>query len=112
MSDCVLKNFNQLLVLQSNELDISLKKSLSLLPYQCFNLEKLCRFGGYIDQESFSLNILTIDKHFETFEVKLGLFFNEIIGGCNCSEEPFTEVNYLEAYYQINATGIYFLRES
>ncbi|MBF0264450.1 MAG: hypothetical protein HQL46_04200 [Gammaproteobacteria bacterium] len=111
MNDSLHQKFVDIFSAEQNEISSKLKKYLLSLPPEKFSLGELTRFTGFIDNESFSFNILSIQKNSDTIQVKLGLFFNEIMGGCNCSEEPFHEINYSEANYLLTKSGIALLKE-
>jgi len=48
--------------------------------------------GGMMDFNDISVSILSVDESEKTFKVMLGIFFTELIGGCNCDDDP-TPVN-------------------
>lgn len=51
-------------------------------------LRLLCEQGGMVDTSQFSVSLLSTDHQEERSSVRIGVFFNEIIGGCNCHDDP------------------------
>jgi hypothetical protein len=47
-----------------------------------------CERGGIIKPESWSIDVLEAQRQDGTVSVRLGLFFTEIVGGCNCHDDP------------------------
>lgn len=50
--------------------------------------------GGHVDYSSIGLTILSTSEHENLVNVKTGIFFTEIVGGCNCDDDPSESNNY------------------
>jgi len=48
--------------------------------------------GGMMDFNDISVSILSIEESNTAFYLVVGIFFTELIGGCNCDDDP-TPVN-------------------
>lgn len=44
--------------------------------------------GGLINEDSISLSILSKSEKDHYINIKAGFFFTEIVGGCNCDDDP------------------------
>ena len=44
--------------------------------------------GGIINPSNIGLMILSTNEDTESLQVKIGFFFSEIVGGCNCDDDP------------------------
>ena len=47
--------------------------------------------GGMVDDRQFAVTVLHVADHGGSIRAKLGVFFDEIVGGCSCGDDPFTE---------------------
>jgi len=52
--------------------------------------------GGAVDDTDLSASILSIEETSNRIEVKMAVFFTEIIGGCSCGDDPVAENAYGE----------------
>lgn len=111
LNECATQEFNELLDVPLELLSGQLKVSLLKFSGQCFQLDNFITHGGLPDIHSLSISILKVDRQDKTIKAKLGLFFNEEIGGCNCSDAPHIEINYHEVVSIIEDTKISILRE-
>ena len=60
--------------------------------------------GGYIDDSKITATILSTSDDHSVIRAKAGIFFTEIVGGCNCNDDP-VEVNaYCEIIINIDKT--------
>lgn len=48
--------------------------------------------GGLMDFNDISISILSATENEKTLDLKVGLFYTELVGGCNCDDDP-TPVN-------------------
>jgi hypothetical protein len=58
--------------------------------------------GGHIDPNKFSVTVLTTQDTLDAIEARIGVFFSEMLGGCNCSEDPVESDGYCELIVTIN----------
>lgn len=61
----------------------------SLLP-----LHRATNQGGHVDYSNLGLTILSTSESENLINVKTGIFFTEIVGGCNCDDDPGESNNY------------------
>ena len=48
--------------------------------------------GSLVDDRNISASVLSVEQDQDRFLARVGIFFTEIVGGCNCSDDPL-EVN-------------------
>ena len=70
------------------ELPSMLASVLSSLSLDALPLPDCASRGGIIDPEDWSLSTLHVDRTAATLTARLSVFFTEIVGGCNCHDEP------------------------
>ncbi len=51
-------------------------------------LQALCNQGGFADTEHLSLSILSVEHQGESSRARVSVFFEEVVGGCNCHDDP------------------------
>ena len=72
----------------------ALTDALQRLPPGTLPLDAACSQGGMVDDGNLSISVLrhaTSDTH---VTVRLGVFFAEIVGGCNCHDDPVATDSY------------------
>ena len=74
-----------------------LKKELESLPAGVLPLENGLTQGGYVDDNNITATVLNVSEQQSVINARVGVFFTEIVGGCNCNDDPF-EIN---AYCEI-----------
>jgi len=57
--------------------------------------------GGQIDDSEISFSVLGVDETVDALNAKVGVFFKEVVGGCNCSEDPVAHNTYCEMIVEI-----------
>lgn len=70
----------------------SLAAALRALPRGTLPLDAGCELGGRVDDSDISVSLLDSAEGPERITARAGVFFTEVLGGCNCSEDPL-EVN-------------------
>ncbi len=58
--------------------------------------------GGIADDSNISALINSVTENDTQLLIKVGIFFNEIIAGCNCGDDPAAENTYCELLVTIN----------
>jgi len=81
----------------------AIKQTLENLPAGSLPLEKATTQGGMIDDNKISVGILNYKKDGPIIQVKFSVFFTEIIGGCNCHDDPVEANAYCEMLAHIKA---------
>jgi hypothetical protein len=79
-----------------------LKRELADFKSGDFPLHKAITQGGLVDDKEISFSILNSIEKEQDIDVKLGVFFNEIVGGCSCGDPPMQVTNYCELLIKIN----------
>jgi hypothetical protein len=47
-----------------------------------------CERGGLLDPADWSLSLFGVELSERTLAVRVGLAFTEVVGGCNCHDDP------------------------
>lgn len=90
----------------SDRFEQSLKTELLALPLHKLPLQQGTR-GGYVDGANLQISLLQQSATPAQLQVKVGVFFNEIIAGCSCGDDPVTEPVYCEMHISIDRrTGV------
>jgi len=82
----------------------SLKLEIENLDAGTLPLEHGVSQGGNIDDSNITATILNIADETSTITGKVGIFFTEIVGGCNCNDDPVETNAYCEIIITINKT--------
>ncbi|AKH19181.1 hypothetical protein [Sedimenticola thiotaurini] len=85
----------------SNRFEQSLKTELLALPLNNLPLQQATR-GGYVDGSNLQITLLQQSATPTQLQVKVGVFFNEIIVGCSCGDDPVNEPIYCEMHITID----------
>jgi len=96
---------NSLSAWQQPQFRSVLTQELLQLDNETFPLYKATNFGGFIKPEQLDLVILSTTENNDDLLIKTGIFFTELIGGCNCHDDPTEENIYCEALITINKTN-------
>ena len=56
--------------------------------------------GGQIHSQQ--LRIISLSEHTDKLTAHIGIFFDEIIAGCNCNDDPSTTADYCEVHIHID----------
>ena len=67
------------------------------LPLQQFTTQ-----GGIVDDADISVTVLGLDDQGDEIRAKVGVFFTEVVGGCNCHDDPVLANAYGELRLSIN----------
>lgn len=54
--------------------------------------------GGMVDDSQVSVNLISATEAAHYIQVKIGVFFNEIVGGCSCGDAPAATNAYCEMW--------------
>lgn len=83
---------------------------------QCFNhalhQQIQPQMGGFIDEESIGLSIISSRATDELLQIKCSIFYIEKIGGCNCDDAPHEENGYFEQWIKLSDGKIEFLAQA
>lgn len=76
----------------SSDLAKDLCSTLKALPSGILPLQAGCSQGGMVDDRDIAATVLDLQQTADHLLARVGVFFTEIVGGCNCNEDPI-EVN-------------------
>ncbi|MFW2372561.1 MAG: glucosamine--fructose-6-phosphate aminotransferase [Gammaproteobacteria bacterium] len=82
--------------LESRSFTRNFKHYLEQLEPDSLPLHRCTSQGGMVDDTNISVSILSVEETESTIEVKIAVFFTEIIGGCSCGDDPLSENAYGE----------------
>ncbi len=82
----------------------TLKNEIENLKTGTLPLEHGILQGGLIDDSNITATILSSTETASQIKTRAGIFFTEVVGGCNCNDDPI-EINvYCEIRISINKT--------
>jgi hypothetical protein len=79
-----------------------LKQELENLPKDTLPLNEATCQGGQANDSNISALINKAEQTDTHIHIHVGIFFNEIIAGCNCGDDPMQENTYCELRVSIN----------
>ncbi|MDH5516381.1 MAG: glucosamine--fructose-6-phosphate aminotransferase [Gammaproteobacteria bacterium] len=79
-----------------------IKAELLSLPASIFPLQDATTQGGLVDANKLDLTILSCSDSAENILIRTGIFFTEIIAGCNCNDDPVEAPAYCLVSVDIN----------
>lgn len=65
-----------------------LVRALRALPAGSLPLTAACTQGGWVDDSDLAISVLTISGDDGAVSARVGVFFTEVVGGCNCNDDP------------------------
>ena len=65
-----------------------LVSAIKALPPGSLPLQACCEQGGIADDRRISVSLLDMQRDHERISARVGVFFTEVIGGCNCHDDP------------------------
>ncbi|MCU7835245.1 MAG: glucosamine--fructose-6-phosphate aminotransferase [gamma proteobacterium symbiont of Taylorina sp.] len=80
----------------------TLKQELENLDKGSIPLHLATTQGGLVDDSNISALINHCTENEKFLIIKIGIFFNEIIAGCNCNDEPVSDNTYCEFLVSID----------
>ena len=72
----------------AQEIGRTLLRALRALPSGSLPLGSSCRQGGMVDESDLAFSMLTLDAAGDRITARVGVFFSELVGGCNCNDDP------------------------
>jgi len=69
-------------------LTLALVRALQALPPGSLPLGAVCRQGGLVDERDLAFSVLSLNATDARISARVGVFFGEVLGGCNCSDDP------------------------
>ncbi len=74
--------------------DQTLKNEIEALEVACLPLSRGTGSGGRIDGSDLAVTVISARENGLTVQARVGVFFTEIVGGCSCGDEPFSQPAY------------------
>ena len=74
--------------------DQTLKNEIEALQAACLPLSRGTGLGGRIDGTDLTVTIFSTLENGQSLQARVGVFFTEIVGGCSCGDEPFSQPAY------------------
>jgi hypothetical protein len=72
----------------SDDFARALKADLEALPAGTLPLHLATTQGGLVDDSDISVSVLTHTDDAAAIRARVGVFFTEAVGGCNCHDDP------------------------
>lgn len=69
-------------------LAVALADALCRLPAGSLPLQAGCLRGGWADDSEIEVSVLGAELKADRIVARVGVFFSEVIGGCNCADDP------------------------
>ncbi len=82
----------------------TLKNEIENLKTGSLPLEHGVSQGGRIDDSNITATILNSTENLSRIETRVGIFFTEVVGGCNCNDDPIEINAYCEIRISIDKT--------
>jgi hypothetical protein len=74
--------------------DQTLKNEIEAVEAACLPLSRGTGLGGRIDGSDLTVTIISARENGQTLQARAGVFFTEIVGGCSCGDEPYSQPAY------------------
>lgn len=68
-----------------------LRTTLDALPAGILPLAAACTRGGLVDESARSISLLRSWHEDGCAHLRIGVFFGEVVAGCNCNDDPVTD---------------------
>ncbi len=75
-----------------------LSQALNSLTPEDLTLIECCRYSGNIDKNSVETVLLSTTEMDDKIQLKVGVFFREVLVGCVCSDDSSQAVSYENGY--------------
>ena len=80
----------------------TLKHALEKLAPADLPLSRACNAGGLIEDKRLAVTVISTDAALQAIHVRLGIFFSELVGGCSCGDEPYSQPVYCQLQVSID----------
>ena len=78
----------------------TIARELEALPAEDLPLHAYCSQGGWVDDSQLAVSVLELRPDTHCVMARVGVFFTELVGGCNCQDDP----------AKVNAYGVFEIR--
>lgn len=73
---------------RTNDYEATLKQELCSLPGGALPLHLATEQGGMVDDSAITVSVLNSTEQDMQLHTRVYVFFDEIVGGCNCHDDP------------------------
>ena len=73
---------------QSDPFNATLKQEIESLSLDQLPLQQVLQLGSMALEDGIQATILKIEETTDSIRVNVGIFFNSVIAGCNCADDP------------------------
>ena len=80
----------------------TLRQEIADLPAGALPLEAALTQGGRIADGEIAVSLLGVSEDAAAIYARVGIFFTEVVGGCSCGDDPFTESGYCRMQLRID----------
>jgi hypothetical protein len=80
----------------------TLKTEVEGLPPGALPLAEGTLRGGQVDDSDLAVTVIDFSEDAGWIRARVGVFFNEVVGGCSCGDEPEPETAYCELLVSID----------
>lgn len=80
----------------------TLKHTLEQLAPADLPLSRARNAGGLIEDTRLAVTVISTDAALQAIHVRLGIFFSELVGGCSCGDEPYSQPVYCQLQVSID----------
>lgn len=87
----------------TSQFRITLARELELLDVEQLPLQQGLTHGSHVLDDQHEVMIVSVDEIASSIHTKVGVFFNSVIAGCNCADDP-TPVEALHEYCELRLT--------
>jgi hypothetical protein len=81
--------------------ETALRLALQRLPPGTLPLHEACTQGGVVDDGDLGISLLHWATAGSQVRIRVGVFFSEIVGGCNCHDDPVATSRYAILWVRI-----------
>ncbi len=82
-----------------------LKTAITQLPPGSLPLQQATTQGGLVDDSQIAVTVLGSEREGDEIIARVGVFFEEVVGGCNCHDDPTSVNSYCTLQVRINANN-------
>jgi len=86
----------------AGSLSRALKGEIENLPPSALPLEKALTRGGRVEASGVTATVISLTESETWIGARIGIFFDEIVGGCSCGDEPFSHNVFCEMQVDID----------
>ena len=80
-----------------------LKTAITQLPPGSLPLQQATTQGGLVDDSQITVTVLGSEREGDEIVARVGVFFEEVVGGCNCHDDPVSVNGYCMLQVRIDA---------